>query len=489
MRDLLRSLLATSGAQEPIDAASTALTALFANAPVGMALFTRELAAAAVNPAFAALVDAPPGAPLDRLAMAAFAGGGELAALAAEVRDTGIARSCERWGHLLVHCFPIGRPGDVTGVGCIVERDHAAARVEDGLLDAVSHDLRAPLATMLVWNTALHDNPSNPAIRARAHEAIRQSVLDQTRLIDNLIDLASARRGALHLDRAPVAVHDELTAAIERARPAANTKGVVLELRCDPDAGAIEGDHDRLQQLLAQLLSNAIKVTEPGGRVIVAARRLANLVELAVTDAGVELRRERGPSVFEPFLPGEGPADRFELGMGFAVARAIARAHGGTLRAEANREGRGATFVVTLAHARRAGGVRPAAPGAPSLRGLRVLIVDDDRDTLEALAILLGAAGAIVETEPSAAGAWDRIQRSVPDVLISDLGIPDDEGQRLIRRVRASAATRGVYAVAFTGRAAPAERERALAAGFDRHVTKPVEIDELVAVLARVRPA
>jgi signal transduction histidine kinase len=372
MRELLRALLATSGALDPIDAAWAALTTLLAGAPVGMAFFDRALCVAAANPAFAALVNTPPGASLDRLAIEDFAGGAELAVLAAEVRDTGIARSCERWGHRFVHCYPIGPPGGVTGVGCIVEPDRsrqaevAAAGLEDGLLEAVLHELRAPLATVLVWNSALYASPSDAPLRERAHEAIRQSVLAQTRLLDELADLASARRGTLQLNVQAVAVKDELVAAIERVRPAASKKSLGLEVRCEQDVGVLEGDRDRLRQLLEQLLSNAVKFTDPGGRVIVTARRSPEVVELAMTVAGVGIRPEWVAHLFEPSRASEGAAQRSGLSVDLAAARAIVEAHGGTLRVESDGEGRGTTFVITLPHTRPER-TRSAASVAPSL--------------------------------------------------------------------------------------------------------------------------
>jgi len=365
-------LLATPGALDPIDTAWAALTTLLAGAPVGMAFFDRALGVAAANPAFAALVNAPPGASLDRLAIEDFAGGAELAVLAAEVRDTGIARSYERWRHLLVHCYPIGPPGGVTGVGCIALPDRsrqaevAAARFEDGLLEAVLHELRAPLATVLVWNTVLHANPSDAALRERAHEVIRQSVLAQTRLLDDLVDLASARRGTLQLNVQTVAVKDELDAAIERVRPAASTKSLELEVRCEPEVGVLEGDRDRIRKLLEQLLSNAVKFTDPGGRVIVTARRSPEVVELAMVVTGVGIRPEWVAHLFEPSRPSEGAAHRSGLSVDLAAARAIVEAHGGTLRVESDGEGWGTTFVITLPHTRPER-TRSAASVAPAL--------------------------------------------------------------------------------------------------------------------------
>lgn len=366
-------------------------------------------------------------------------------------------------------------------------RDAAAAGwFEDRAIAAISHELRAPLATLRLWNKALRDNPSDATIRARALDAIHESAVVESRLIDDLLDVVRARSGRIELDRGPVAVAQELAAAVEAIRPIAAAKPLALDVRCDPASRMIiDGDAVRIRQVFDKLVSNAVKFTEPGGRVAVTARRTGQAIEIEITDTGPGIRPELLPHVFVPFRRSPTGSAGGSLGVGLAIARALIELHGGALRLTSEGEGRGTTAVVTLPDA----SPRPAPTAAElrGVRGARVLLVDNDRDMLEALAILLGAAGAEIQMASSSAAAWEAMQRAVPDVVVSDLLMDGGDGIELIRRVRADPTTREVCAVALTARAFPEDRERALAAGFDVHVAKPVDIDELVAILARAR--
>lgn len=506
MRDLIARLIATAPRGDPDAAVAAAAVALFAEAAFGVAVLDAELRVVAANPSLHALAG---DVRLGRPAAEALASGAALAAIAAEVRDTGHARRGAAWRELVCHCHPIRAAGRVVGVMCVIDEDRArwlgaerdaaraeqrlahtalgaAAGFEDRLFAAMSHELRAPLATIQLWERALHDHPDDAALRAKGLAAIRQSAAAQTRLFDTLLDVGRSRRGKLHLELQTFDLQDELGAAIDRVADIAAARSLTLELHGEPPLGAITGDPVRLRQVLDQLLSNAVKFTPPGGLITVRARRAGDAAEIEVADTGVGIDPALLPHVLDAFLEAGDAAYRSGLGAGLALARVIVEAHGGTLDVRSEGDGRGATFAIELpgTAAGTATTQAPRAVAAPvDLRGLRVLVVDDDRDALEGLTVLLGAAGAAVTAAHTAAAAWQLLERGDYDALVSDIAMSDGDGYGLIRRVRAHPATRGLRAIALTAHVLHDVRDRAFAAGFDAHVTKPVDIDELAAVL------
>src|SRR5512140_143881 len=417
MRELLRSLLEASELADPGAGAAAAFGALIAAASFGIAVFDAELAVVAVNESFVAAVGNE--VQLHRPLADAFPGGAELLPVLGQILETGVARRDVPWRGRICHCHPIRIASRIAGVVCILdedrgrlaraERDEAragerlaraaledAVRFEDRLFAAMSHELRAPVATMHVWDKALRDNPEDAALRDQALAAIRHSTAAQMQLFDALLDLGRTRRGKLPLELRLLDLQDELTAAIERIRGTAAAKSLTLEVRGQSRLGMINGDRNRIRQVLDQLLSNAVKFTGPGGRIVVTTHRAGDMVEIEVADTGAGIAPELLPHVLEPFL-GAGDSYRSGLGVGLALARAIVEAHGGTLKTRSDGPGRGSTFAVTLPGARTAAAL-PLAAIPPNLRDRRVLLVDDDHDALEGLAILLGDAGADVET-------------------------------------------------------------------------------------------
>ncbi len=306
--------------------------------------------------------------------------------------------------------------------------------------------------------------------------------------------------GKLHLDVRPMRLAAAIEAAIEAMRPAASAKNIRVETRLDPRIDLIQGDPDRLQQVMWNLLSNAIKFTPEGGRVDVVLERVDSHFELTVRDTGKGISSEFLPYLFERFRQADASVTRAlgGLGLGLAIARHLVELHGGTIEAESAGEGKGATFRVriplrvatedTRAHEAREGS---ASEELTLLSGLRVLVVDDEPDTCEVLEAVLREAGAEVRACQSAAEALAELDTWWPDVLLSDIGLPGEDGYSLIRRVRAQEARHGraIAAVALTAYARAEDRRKALSAGFQMHVPKPIDGDDLIAVVVRARAA
>jgi CheY-like chemotaxis protein/anti-sigma regulatory factor (Ser/Thr protein kinase) len=329
----------------------------------------------------------------------------------------------------------------------------------------------------------------------RAIETIERNTRAQVHLIEDILDFSRIVAGRLRLATAPVDLVGVVEAAIDTVRPAAEARGVRVLASLD------RGDAARLQPVAWNLLSNAVKFTPRGGRVLVRLAREGSHVELAVTDTGQGIDPRFLPRVFDRFAQQETSAARRQggLGLGLAIARHLVELHGGTIRAESDGEGRGATFVVRLPLAPPAPAAtpptalpaaRPSLPGAPGLRARRVLVVDDEPDARELIRAILESGGASVATAASAEEAFESLRASPPDVLVSDVGMPREDGYSLIKRVRALSIEQGgrTPAVALTAYARAEDRARALAAGFDHHVTKPVEPQELLLVVADLAP-
>ncbi len=335
---------------------------------------------------------------------------------------------------------------------------------------------------------------------AHALEIIERNAQMQTKLIDDLLDISRIITGKLRLEVRAVDLGAVVEAAVEATRPAAEAKTVRLQSLVDPQAGPVSGDADRLQQVVWNLLSNAVKFTPKGGRVQVRLERVNSHVEIVVSDSGRGISPEFLPHVFDRFRQADGATTRTHggLGLGLAIVRQLVELHGGTVGAESGGEGRGATFVVQLplmaAHALNGGDGRrhPTAGGKislaspPSLDGLRILVVDDEADTRALLREMLERCGCEVTTAETASAALEEIARSRPDVLISDIGMPEEDGYALIQKVRAAEWPSGerIPAIALTAYARAEDRVRALSAGFQVHVPKPIEPVELIVVVA-----
>jgi signal transduction histidine kinase/ActR/RegA family two-component response regulator len=373
-----------------------------------------------------------------------------------------------------------------------------ADRRKDEFLATLSHELRTPLNAVLGWAVTLRTAQLDAATRARALEAIERNARAQSQLIEDLLDISRIVTGKLRLDvrlLEPIVV---VEAALDAMRPAARAKDIEITTALEPRTGPVYGDPDRLQQVVLNLLTNAIKFTGKGGRIDVELTRTASHVEISIGDSGQGIPPAMLPYVFDRFRQADGSSTRRQggLGIGLALVRTLTELHGGTAVAESAGEGRGATFRVRLplaASAESAGGsttAERALAGRPlaALEDVRVLVLEDDRDTLELFVGVLRLSGADVRGAHCAAEALETLVDWRPDVLVCDIEMPGTDGYAFIRRVRARPAEQGgaVPAVAITAHGSVQDRFAALAAGFQMHVPKPVEPAELVAVVANV---
>jgi signal transduction histidine kinase len=367
----------------------------------------------------------------------------------------------------------------------------AANRAKDEFLAILSHELRTPLMPILTWAGLLRERKLDAATAERGLAAIERSAKLQARIVEDLLDVSRAITGKLQLDVQPIVLDSVIRGAIDSVRPAADAKGIVVDAVPSPDAGLVSGDPDRLQQIVWNLLSNAIKFTPKGGRIEIRLTHVGDQVRLTVRDTGAGIDAALVPHLFDRFWQADTSSTRAHggLGLGLAVVRHLVELHGGTVSAESEGKGHGATFTVTLPAMARPelhGDDTPAFRAAARLTGLRVLVVDDDLDTCDIVGAILESAGAEVRTCMSASQALTALDAWVPDILVSDIAMPDEDGYALIRKVRARKAEEGgrLVAVALTAYARPEDRAKALSAGYQMHVRKPVEPSQLVSVVA-----
>jgi signal transduction histidine kinase/ActR/RegA family two-component response regulator len=362
-----------------------------------------------------------------------------------------------------------------------------ANRLKDRFLMVVSHELRAPMTTILLWEKILRAADTEPELFTRALDVIHQSVVSQSRVVGDLLDVSRAISGKLFVDRRPVELVNLTREAIDAIAPVARAKRVSVEPHIVP-CGTVTGDSARLRQVLDNLLANAVKFTPGGGKVTVRLSTRARVVTLSIEDTGPGIAADLLLTIFEPFTQGNLSETRVSggLGLGLAIAHELVELHDGTLTATSPGPGLGATFTLTLPTAGRARAasstLRALAPRL--LDGVRVLVVDDDVRVRDALSVLLGRAGAVVEAADSAPAARERLIASVPDALVCDIAMPHESGYELLTSLRASGVT--LPAIAVTAYATSADARRAFEAGFDRHVPKPVDVEQLVACIAEL---
>jgi PAS domain S-box-containing protein len=383
-------------------------------------------------------------------------------------------------------------------------------RLKDEFLATLSHELRTPLTAVLGWTRLLGTGQLDEATRARALETIERNAQAQVQLIDDILDVSRIIRGKLRLDVRPVELAPVIESAVDSVRPAAEAKGIRLQVVLDPRTGPVSGDPDRLQQVVWNLLSNAIKFTPRGGRVQVILARVDSHLEIDISDTGQGIARDFLPYVFDRFRQADPTTTRVHggLGLGLAIVRHLIELHGGTVNAESEGAGTGATFRImlpllatvsaqiepvgetpvatTVARANGGDDLLAGFDCPPEIEGLRVLIVEDDADSRELLVTVLKQCRAEVVAVAGAAAAIRTLEVWRPDVLISDIEMPGEDGYSLIRKVRALPPERGgdIPAAALTAYARAEDRMRALLAGFQIHVPKPVEPAELITVVA-----
>jgi len=408
--------------------------------------------------------------------------------------------------------YGVGR--DVSDVRRMTEalKSHAADleqanKVKDEFLAILSHELRTPLTSILGWSRLLRSGKLEKLEHERAIEIVARNAEAQLKLIEDLLDVSRIITGKLRLEFLPVQLSAIVREGVDEMRPSAEAKGIVIAADIDATAGPILGDSTRLKQILTNLLSNAIKFTNEGGRIDITLERLDGHARLRVRDNGVGIDPAVLPHIFERFKQADSSNIRTHsgLGLGLAIVHHLVREHSGSVKAESNGQGKGATFIVDFPLAPSEAAIEKAgrvdlfsaaaqkrwkdpkhAPEGPDLEGITVLLVEDEADTRELVTTMLREFGARVVAVNSAKDALASIQREVPSVVVSDIGMSVENGYDLIRQVRALAPEKGgsIPAVALTAYAGPTDRRRALLAGFHVHLAKPVEPDELLAVIA-----
>ena len=378
------------------------------------------------------------------------------------------------------------------------------SRLKDEFLATLSHELRTPLNAILGWARLLHAGQLDSKTELRAIESVERNARIQTKLVEDLLDVSRIITGKWRLETRPVDLCTSVESSIETIRTTLETKEITLEKDFDLGVGLVMGDPSRLQQILWNLLSNAVKFTPKGGHIQVRVTREGANAAISVKDNGKGINKEFLPYVFERFQQADGSLTRKYggLGLGLAIARHLTELHGGTIEVESAGENQGSVFTVKLpllsewSSERLIGEVVRLPPAvvpeetrsesSATLKGLRILVVDDEPGSRELLLTLLTHSGAEVVTGSSASQALTELTRFKPDVLISDIEMPEQDGYSLIRQLRLLEDDLGqrIRAVALTAHARTQDRLQALAAGFDTHVSKPVEPHELVAVVA-----
>jgi PAS domain S-box-containing protein len=380
-------------------------------------------------------------------------------------------------------------------------RDDAevASRAKDEFLAMVSHELRTPLNAILGWTVMLR-SPDSEKNLDRGLAVIERNARAQAKLIEDVLDVSRIISGKLALNLGPTSVADAISASIETVTPAAEAKGITIDASLPTDALVIVADAQRVQQVVWNLLSNAVKFTPKGGRVGVDAKLEGSEVLIEVKDTGEGIRADALGYVFEPFHQADASTTRRHggLGLGLAIVKQLVTAHGGTVSARSKGPGEGATFRVALPARSATPAIgRPTSPdddpaskdaGLPRIDGLRVLVVDDEEDALALVSQVLAAHGAEVHAVASAREALDKVGSLLPDVIVSDIGLPEEDGYSLIRKIRSLPTERGgkTPAVALTAYAREEDADRAFAAGYQIHVAKPVEPTELATVVANL---
>jgi PAS domain S-box-containing protein len=367
------------------------------------------------------------------------------------------------------------------------EEAEALNRSKDQFLAVLSHELRTPLNAIYGWARMLSDGKLDDALHARGLAAIVRNAKAQLQLVEDLLDVSRIITGTMRLETRPVDLRTVVEAALDAVRPAADAKDLRLQSAFDPAAATVIGAPERLQQVVWNLLMNAVKFTPNGGQVSVGVRRDGDLVEIVVSDTGEGITADVLPHVFERFRQGDSSTTRAHggLGIGLALVRHLVDLHGGTVRAESPGRGQGATFTVRLpaALANAEDASRGATDGC-SLQGCRVLLADDDADGLELARVILADAGAEVRTCTSGFAVRETLAAWPADVLVLDIEMPGEDGYAVVRQLRA----RGdrTPAIALTAYGRGEDRRRALAAGFDIHLPKPVDPAELTQAIARL---
>jgi PAS domain S-box-containing protein len=394
----------------------------------------------------------------------------------------------------------VGVCSDVTDRKQAEEALKDADRRKDEFLAVLSHELRNPINAVVGWAQILKSGTLSSDTVRHGLDVIERNARAEATLVESLLDLSRISAGKLDLQMRPMDLRSVAAAAVENARPIAKSKNVEVGLESTPEPVTIVADAGRLEQVLTNLLSNAVKFTPAGGQVRVQLERVDSRVIVRVIDNGKGIAPEFVPFVFDRFRQADSRRERHHggLGLGLAVVRELVQAHGGTVTADSAGVGLGSTFTITLPSriASEPETARAASPAGEALgaaiQGLRVLVVDDDQDARELLAIALEGHGAAVRTAPSAAEGLRHLEQDRFDVLVADIGMPDEDGYSFVRRLRDREHHQQLSrlpAIAVTAYGAASDREQAFRAGFDVHLPKPVDPDVLVRAVSRFAPA
>jgi signal transduction histidine kinase len=376
-----------------------------------------------------------------------------------------------------------------------------ANRLKDEFLATLSHELRTPLNAIMGWAHVLGQSSTDRDTVQRASTVIRQNAASQSQLIDDILDVSRIVGGKLQLDTTLVELHRVIGDAIDSLMPAATAKAIQVARTLDPEVKVV-GDRDRLQQVVWNLVSNALKFTPKSGRVEVSLKDEGGDAQIEVKDTGIGISAEFLPFVFDRFRQADSSMSRRHsgLGLGMAIVRHLVELHGGTVTVSSPGENQGTTFRLTLA---RHNGPAPEVAAAPvrhqpeepgeveleQLTGVNVLVVEDDTDSRIVLTVLLQRLGAMVEAVGSAKEAFDRVTHHCPDVMVSDIGMPDEDGYSLMRRMRLLPHCQKMPAIALTAYARKQDADQAIAAGYDRHLPKPVAPSDLIGAIKSVMAA
>ncbi|MEO8573389.1 MAG: response regulator [Pyrinomonadaceae bacterium] len=369
-----------------------------------------------------------------------------------------------------------------------------ASRLKDEFLATVSHELRTPLNSILGWGQILSTGKLNEEERLNALETIYRNAKSQSQLIDDLLDTSRLITGNLHLNLSPTPVAPTIQTAIDVVRPGAEAKSITIETHYSSDVESITCDAQRLQQMVWNLLTNAVKFTPDNGHIDVSYERLDNNVQIIVSDSGSGIPHEFLPLVFDRFRQADSSSTRTHhgLGLGLAIVRHLTELHGGHVTVHSDGPGKGAVFTISLpitlavmsngqAPQKSSNGYRPGKAATHQLNGLRISIVDDDNDACNLLRFSLEMSGAEVRTSSSVADAMQSIREWRPDLLLTDINMPGEDGYSLIKKLRELKPEEGanIPAIALTAMARTEDSEQAISAGFQMHIPKPVDIEEL----------
>ncbi len=394
-----------------------------------------------------------------------------------------LQRSEEARGHLLVRAERARAEAE------------AANRMKDEFLATLSHELRTPLTSLLGWSSVLREAKRDEKVLKQGLEAIDRNARVQAQLIDDLLDVSRIVSGKLNLDVRPLDISSVTRAAINVVRPAADAKNIKLDYSAEPGVGAISADSARLHQIVWNLLSNAVKFTPQGGQITIRIEQDGPHARITVKDTGQGIDAEFLPRVFDRFRQADSSTTRSfgGLGLGLAIVRHLVELHGGTVSAESEGVGKGATFSATfplltgrtepIAHSGET-----CAPEIRSLDGLRVLLVDDEAEAREIISTVIGRTGAEVKTCISASDALVKLVEWRPDVILSDIAMPEEDGYSFIGKVRSLPREKGgeTPAAALTAYARDEDRVQALAAGYQMHIAKPIGASQLVTMVAKL---